>query len=209
MKKIIAFISVAFLAIAVNAQQSPMPLTGNKNPEAKPAEIKPVAAVVAPAVETLVLKEAEFDFGKIPQGKPVIHVFELINKGKDSLRIVNVQASCGCTTPEWDKDKAIAPGKSGTITATYNAAAASHFTKTLTVKFAGVDEIKNIIITGDVLDGDAYAKWQSESGTQPIVKTEAVPAASVKATPAAALKAKPAVTKAKKVSKKDCKGKDC
>ena len=36
----------------------------------------------------------------------------MVNTGKDSLRIVNIQASCGCTTPEWDRDKAIAPGAS-------------------------------------------------------------------------------------------------
>ena len=58
MKKIIAFISVAFLAIAVNAQQSPMPLTGNKNPEAKPAEIKETKPAEPVKTET-VNKEPE------------------------------------------------------------------------------------------------------------------------------------------------------
>jgi Protein of unknown function (DUF1573) len=162
MKKIIAFMSVAFLAIAVNAQQSPMPVSGSKNPEAKPAEIKPVAAVVAPAVETLVLKEAEFDFGKIPQGKPVTHVFELINKGKDSLKIVNVQASCGCTTPEWDKDKAIAPGGTAKITVGYNAATEGVFTKPVTITYNGA-ETKQLFIKGEVWKTPALSAPENKS----------------------------------------------
>ena len=35
---------------------------------------------IAQADEMLTLKETEFDFGKIPQGKPVNHVFEVTNK---------------------------------------------------------------------------------------------------------------------------------
>ena len=51
-----------------------------------------------------VLKESFFDFGKIPQGKPVFHVFEIINTGKSILQIADVQASCGCTTPAWERE---------------------------------------------------------------------------------------------------------
>ena len=56
MKKIIAFMSVAFLAIAVDAQQSPMPLTGSKNPEAKPVEIKPVVQHLSETVFDAIAK---------------------------------------------------------------------------------------------------------------------------------------------------------
>jgi Protein of unknown function (DUF1573) len=157
MKKIIAFMSVAFLAIAVNAQQSPMPVSGSKNPEAKAVEVKPAAVV-----ETLVLKEAEFDFGKIPQGKPVTHVFELINKGKDSLKIVNVQASCGCTTPEWDRDKAIAPGGTAKITVGYNAATEGVFTKPVTITYNGA-ETKQLFIKGEVWKTPALSAPENKS----------------------------------------------
>ncbi len=162
MKKIIAFLPVAFLVVAVNAQQAPMPVISSKNPEAKAVEIKPVAAVVAPAVETLVLKEAEFDFGKIPQGKPVTHVFELMNKGKDSLRIINVQASCGCTTPEWDKDKAIAPGGTAKITVGYNAATEGVFTKPVTITYNGA-ETKQFFIKGEVWKTPAASAPENKS----------------------------------------------
>ncbi|MEI7736041.1 MAG: DUF1573 domain-containing protein [Ferruginibacter sp.] len=108
-----------------------------------------VTAVPAAAPETLVLKEVEFNFGKIPQGKPVHHVFEMVNTGKDSLRIINIQASCGCTTPEWDRDKAIAPGASTKITVGFNAASEGPFAKPVTITYNG-SQTKQLFIKGEV-----------------------------------------------------------
>lgn len=72
------------------------------------------------------------DFGKIEQGKPVTHVFEFKNTGTDPIVINDAQASCGCTKPSWTREP-VMPGKTGTISATFNAAAAGQFTKTVTV----------------------------------------------------------------------------
>jgi hypothetical protein len=72
------------------------------------------------------------DFGKIKQGVPVSHEFKFTNKGKVPLIIANVQASCGCTTPDWTKD-AIPPGQTGFIKATFSAASPGAFDKTVTV----------------------------------------------------------------------------
>lgn len=72
------------------------------------------------------------DFGKIKQGVPVSHEFKFTNKGKVPLIIANVQASCGCTTPDWSKD-AIPPGQTGFIKATFSAASPGAFDKTVTV----------------------------------------------------------------------------
>ena len=69
------------------------------------------------------------DFGKIEQGKPVTHVFEFKNTGADPVVINDAQASCGCTKPSWTREP-IMPGKTGTVSATFNAAAAGQFTKT-------------------------------------------------------------------------------
>lgn len=99
--------------------------------------------------EVLVLKEPVFDFGKIPQGKPVTHIFEIINNGKDSLRIVNVQASCGCTTPEWDREKIPAPGEKMNITVGYNAASEGQFIKPITITYNGT-QTKQMTIKGEV-----------------------------------------------------------
>ncbi len=122
-----------------------------------------VVPVVKPAQEDgMVLKELEFNFGKIPQGKPVTHVFEVVNSGKDSLRIQNVQASCGCTTPEWEHDKAVAPNGGKTkITVGYNAAAEGMFTKTITITYNG-SLSKVITIKGEV--------WKTPAESAPVNK---------------------------------------
>ena len=81
MKKIITLIFIAFSTIAVNAQKTTTSVV-----TANPADVKPT-----PPVETLVLKESEFNFGKIPQGKPVTHIFEVTNKSNIPLKIYAVK----------------------------------------------------------------------------------------------------------------------
>ena len=102
----------------------------------------------AEASDVLLVKETRYDFGKIPQGKPVTHIFEVVNTGKEPLQIENVQASCGCTTPEWSHDP-IAPGASKKITVGYNAAAKGEFEKTITV-FYNSGKTKLLYIKGEV-----------------------------------------------------------
>lgn len=81
---------------------------------------------------SLIWEKIEHDFGAIPQGKPVTAVFKVKNKSKSPLIFTSVNASCGCTTPSYTKEP-IAPGKTGEITATYNALAPGEFTKQVTV----------------------------------------------------------------------------
>jgi hypothetical protein len=97
------------------------------------------------------------DFGKIKQGVPQKGTFTVTNISKEPLIIEQANPTCGCTISDYTKEP-IAPGKSGVINATYNAAAMGHFEKHLTVKFAGVDEIKSITFTGEVLAADEYDK---------------------------------------------------
>jgi Protein of unknown function (DUF1573) len=97
------------------------------------------------------------DFGKIKQGVPQKGTFTVTNISKEPLIIEQANPTCGCTISDYTKEP-IAPGKSGVINATYNAAAMGHFEKHLTVKFAGVDEMKSITFTGDVLAVDEYDK---------------------------------------------------
>lgn len=110
-----------------------------------------------PSRDVLTLKETKYDFGKIQQGKPVSHVFEVSNTGKESLTIENVQASCGCTTPEWNKEP-IAPGASKKITVGYNAAAFGPFEKAITVFYNG-GQTKQFFIKGEV--------WQAPADPAP------------------------------------------
>lgn len=101
-----------------------------------------------PKTEIIKLPETSFDFGKIPQGKPVTHNFTVENIGKDTLKIENVQASCGCTTPEWSKDPVLAGGKT-TIKVGYNSAAEGVFEKSITIYYNG-GQVKQFTIKGQV-----------------------------------------------------------
>lgn len=109
------------------------------------------------AADPLNLKEPEFDFGTIPQGKPVYHVFKIANAGAAPLKLDNVQASCGCTTPEWSKEP-IAPGATDDIKVGYNAAAEGPFEKIITVTYNG-SVTKQIKIKGNV--------WKAPAGSAP------------------------------------------
>jgi len=125
MKRILLFLSI-FATLAVKAQQQ--------------AEVS--------LKEELSISKESHDFGKIPQGRPVTTYFEVTNKTKSAIKLENVQASCGCTTPEWSKE-AIAPGASTKIKVGYNAAAEGPFQKTITVQYNG-SSTKMLTISGTV-----------------------------------------------------------
>lgn len=95
------------------------------------------------------------DFGNVKQNVPATATIVVTNIGTDPLLIEDARPSCGCTVSDYTKTP-IAPGKTGTINATYNAAALGHIDKTLTVKFAGADDVKFIKLTGEVLTTAAY-----------------------------------------------------
>jgi hypothetical protein len=106
------------------------------------------SAVQATREDPLFLKETTHSFGKIPQGRPVVHVFEVVNTGNSPLLLENVQASCGCTTPEWSRDP-IAPGATASIKVGYNAYAEGLFNKTVTIFYTN-GQTKALTITGEV-----------------------------------------------------------
>jgi hypothetical protein len=109
------------------------------------------------AEDVLKLKETEHDFGKIPQGKPVYYNFEIVNTSKESLKLDNVHASCGCTTPEWSRDP-IAPGATAIIKVGYNAATEGNFTKPITITY-NTSQTKQLTIKGTV--------WKAPEGSAP------------------------------------------
>ena len=68
----------------------------------------------------IVFETPEYNFGDIQENKgKVSHKFSFTNNGTESIRILTVKPSCGCTTPNWSKDE-IKPGKKGFIIAEYN-----------------------------------------------------------------------------------------
>jgi Protein of unknown function (DUF1573) len=113
-----------------------------------------------PAAETqdvLKLKESEHNFGQIPQGKPVYYTFEIVNTGAQALKLDDVHASCGCTTPEWSREP-IAPGATAKIKVGYNAAAENYFEKSITITY-NTNQTKQLKISGTV--------WKAPEGAAP------------------------------------------
>ena len=115
------------------------------------------AQTEATAPEVLQFKEVEYDFGSVPQGKPVYHVFELKNTSSKPITLNDVHASCGCTTPEWSKDP-IPAGATNQIKVGYNAAAEGYFEKFITITYNG-SLSKQIKIKGTV--------WKAPAGSAP------------------------------------------
>ena len=147
MKKVIFFSALSLLSLGVFAQHE-----GHNHAAPAATATQAVkaetAAVDAPA-EALAVSATEYDFGKIPQGKPVTTEFTVTNTSKTAFKLDNVQASCGCTTPVWDRDQVIEPGKSAKITVGYNAANVAPFTKPVTITYNGT-QTKVITIKGEV-----------------------------------------------------------
>jgi hypothetical protein len=86
------------------------------------------------AIPEIAVVQPIFDFGSIGQGKKVVHVFTIKNKGDLPLAIKKITPSCGCTAVS-SSASVILPGKSGEIKATFdstNFAGPVH--KTITVK---------------------------------------------------------------------------
>ncbi|WP_372776274.1 DUF1573 domain-containing protein [Mangrovibacterium sp.] len=86
----------------------------------------------------IVFETIEHDFGTFKESAgSQSYNFAFENTGATPLILNNVQASCGCTTPEWTK-KPIAPGEKGFIKVSYNPAnRPGAFNKTITVSSNG------------------------------------------------------------------------
>jgi hypothetical protein len=94
--------------------------------------------------------ETDHNFGQIKQGKPVTAEFKFSNKGENPLIISKAYGSCGCTGVEYPKEP-IMPGASGVIKATFNAAAAGSFNKTVTVESNAEGGMVTLNIHGEVV----------------------------------------------------------
>lgn len=110
------------------------------------------------------------DFGKIEQGKPATYVFEFKNTGTDPIIINDAQASCGCTKPTFSREP-VMPGKTGSVSATYNAAAMGQFTKTVTVTSNAESGQTVLYLKGEVV-AQKEAQTAASPETTPADKTK-------------------------------------
>ncbi|HLU90366.1 MAG TPA: DUF1573 domain-containing protein [Cyclobacteriaceae bacterium] len=94
---------------------------GQVTPPANAQSITPVDPNSLAAFE---FENIEYDFGAIKEGEVVEHQFEFTNTGQSPLVISNVQASCGCTSPDWTKTP-VKPGDTGFVKVVFNSTAKS------------------------------------------------------------------------------------
>ncbi len=130
MAKRIILIIVAILTFAV-----PMSIEAKKKGKAK-----------------VQFEEYSFDFGNVNEaGGIVSHEFTFTNTGDGTLLIIDANATCGCTSPEYPKNP-IAPGKSGKIKVSYNPAGRpGPIDRTITVKTNGSPKKIRLKINGNVI----------------------------------------------------------
>ncbi len=95
--------------------------------------------------------KTEYDFGKVQEkAEKITTDFSFTNNGKTPLVINRVQASCGCTTPEYTKEPVL-PGKKGVIKVTYSTTGrVSAFNKKITVFTNVPDTVYTLTIKGEV-----------------------------------------------------------
>ena len=89
---------------------------------AEPVKVAPPTAAVTPAppvvgggkTTSAKFDETSYDWGTIPEGDKMTHVFKFKNTGTNDMIISDAHGSCGCTVPEWPKEP-IKPGKMSQI----------------------------------------------------------------------------------------------
>lgn len=91
----------------------------NSDPSKKVKE-ENLKAVQEKALQKLESSEITFDFdnynyGEVVDGDVVEVDFNFTNTGNSDLIIFDASASCGCTVPEYPKNKNIKPGEGGNI----------------------------------------------------------------------------------------------
>lgn len=138
--------------------------------------------------QTISLPSDTINCGQVVYKHPVKAEFKMKNSGKQPLLINNIRTSCGCTTVTYPTD-AIAPGKTFTISAVYDAKQMGHFQKEigvysnantqpllLTLKGVVVEEVSHFngefpYAVGDVLADKADLLFDNVNrGEQPIEK---------------------------------------
>jgi hypothetical protein len=104
------------------------------------------------AKAVLSFEKKTHDFGEVKEdGGPVAYSFEFTNTGTQPLVIHTVQASCGCTSPDWTRTP-IQPGSKGFVKATYDPRGRpGPINKTVTVTTNAEPSTEILRINGNVL----------------------------------------------------------
>jgi hypothetical protein len=123
MKKLIVLFSLVFgIVVMANAQS-------------KPADFK--------------FEKETHDFGMLSGNKPVSFDFKFTNVGDEPLIISKVEASCGCTVPEYTSVP-VKKGATGVIKVTFTPTNSLAFNKFITITSNAKTPSKVIYIKGNI-----------------------------------------------------------
>jgi Protein of unknown function (DUF1573) len=111
------------------------------------------------------------DFGKAKQNVPVTYSFEIKNISDKPIVVESATSTCGCTVPE-KPEQPIEPGATAKIKVVYNAASLGAIHKEISVKLSGTDQMKVLVLTGEVLTPEAYEVYLKEKANTPPTKNE-------------------------------------
>jgi len=101
-------------------------------------------------ITKITFDETTYDFGTVPSGEKVKHVFKFTNTGNEPLVIENAKGSCGCTVADWPREP-IPPGKGGEITVVFDSKGKSgKVTKRVTITANTNPKSTFLTITGIV-----------------------------------------------------------
>lgn len=139
------------------------------------------------SAQTISFDKTTFDYGTVKVGADGHRVFTVKNTGDKPLIISKVQASCGCTTPEWSQDP-IMPGKTAQIKVGYNTTIVGPFTKIIEVYSNDTENSRSVINIKGNVDGAANTATM-EAKPMMTAKAETIAPAPVKSSKKAAKKA--------------------
>lgn len=122
----LAFVAIAGLSLTSCKEDASKKV---KEDNVAQAEQRDEASTKLPV---MTFEETEYDFGKIPQGQEVEHIFKFKNTGDAPLIVTNARSSCGCTIPE-KPEGPVAPGETGEILVKYNGSGLNGISKTITI----------------------------------------------------------------------------
>lgn len=102
----------------------------------------------------IVFDRLKHDFGRFSEdGDNQTCTFRFTNRSGETVSIAQVQSTCGCAVARYTRE-AIHPGKTGTVSVTYNPKGRpGHFNRSVVVKMSGSEKSIRLTISGEVVRG--------------------------------------------------------
>ena len=142
------------------------------------------------SAQTISFDKTVYEYGNVKPGADGHRVFTVKNTGDKPLIISRVQASCGCTTPEWSQAP-IMPGKTTELKVGYDTKIVGPFTKIIEVYSNDADNSRSVItIKGNVTDAVAAVAMAPQAQAAEMTVDQTAKSAPATARKAAVKKAK-------------------